>query len=377
MRLLSTVSHHPDDVTVLLTAPTGIAAHNLHAATIHRAFSIGKDVRLPYTPLGEEKVNSLRAKYSSLQILIIDEISMVDHKLLAYIHGRLQQIKQSGDSSPFGNVSVIAVGDFYQLPPVKGKPLCVDNIGCDLWANLFRIVELKTIVRQKDVVFAELLNRVRIHPKGVPMLEGDINILKQCVTGEVCSALHIFATNKQVNEHNMQQLFNMCPEYVTIVAQDFVNSKKTGKLELMKGQHSRTYNTCLEEVLLLRKDARVMLLKNIDVDDGLVNGVCGIVTDIVYPDTGKFPRMVYVKFDDPEVGAQRRKRCANTVVGDMGSTGIEPEEERVTNKGGMRRQFPVKLAWACTIHKRYKVLLWTKLLCPLIEYLHLGRRTWL
>ena len=84
-RLLSTVSRQPDDICVLLTAQTEIAAHNLHASTIHSALSIGMDVRLPYIPLGEEEVNLLCAKYSSLPILMIDEISMVSHNLLAYI----------------------------------------------------------------------------------------------------------------------------------------------------------------------------------------------------------------------------------------------------------------------------------------------------
>lgn len=122
-RLLSTVSRHPDSVCVLLTAPTGIAAYNLNEATIHNTFSIVKVVRL-----GEEKLNSVRAKFSDLQILIIDEISMVDHNLLAYIHGRLRQLKQRGDFSQFGNVCVLAVGDFYQLPPVKGKSLYNDDL---------------------------------------------------------------------------------------------------------------------------------------------------------------------------------------------------------------------------------------------------------
>ena len=60
---------------------------------------------------------------------------------------------------------------------------------------------------------------------------------------------------------------------------------------------------------------------------------------------------MYVKFDDNEVSADIRKRCAYSVAVEMGSTGIRPEEDRVTNKVGLRRQFPLKLAWACTVHK--------------------------
>ena len=100
-RLLAVTCHSPDNVSILLTAPTGIAAYNLNAATIHNTLCIGKNIRLPYTPLGEERLNVLRARLMDLHILIIDEISMVDHKMLVYIHGRLWQIKQSGDFSPF------------------------------------------------------------------------------------------------------------------------------------------------------------------------------------------------------------------------------------------------------------------------------------
>lgn len=57
---------HPDNICVLLMAPTGIAAYNLHATSIHNTFRSGKDVHIPYTVLGEEKVNSLYAKYCDL-----------------------------------------------------------------------------------------------------------------------------------------------------------------------------------------------------------------------------------------------------------------------------------------------------------------------
>ena len=70
-------------------------------------------------------------------------------------------------------------------------------------------------------------------------------ILERCETGEVSSALHIFPTNRHVNEHNVQQLFKLCPENVQIDAQDYFNNSKTGKLELKSRHHGRTYNTCL------------------------------------------------------------------------------------------------------------------------------------
>lgn len=94
-----------------------------------------------------------------LQTLIIDEVSMVDHNLLSYVHGRLRQIKQTGDYSVFGKVSVVAVDDFYQLPPVRGIPLYSDTKGVNLWHNNFEIAELTKVVRQQNACFAEMLNR--------------------------------------------------------------------------------------------------------------------------------------------------------------------------------------------------------------------------
>ncbi|XP_041863244.1 uncharacterized protein LOC121653673 isoform X1 [Melanotaenia boesemani] len=349
-RLLSPSCQNPDNICVLLTAPTGIAAYNLKAATIHSTFGIGKDVSLPYTPLSEEKLNSLRVKYSDLQIVIIDEISMVNHNLLAYVHGRLRQIKQTGDYNPFGNVSIIAVGDFYQLPPVKGKALYVQDVQMNLWSSLFELVELKTIVRQKDEEFARILNRMRTHRKGTPMLADDINVLKQCETGEESTALHIFATNSQVDEYNEEQLMSTCPDHIVITAQDFGYNKKTGKLELKPDHHIRAKKTALQRELLLGKNARVMLSQNIDVNDGLVNGVCGTVIYIEEPEKNTFPLKVYVKFDDDKVGIKTRKQTIYPSAELKGSVPIEPQEERA-NKKGMRRQFPLKLAWACTVHK--------------------------
>ncbi|XP_041939999.1 ATP-dependent DNA helicase PIF1-like [Alosa sapidissima] len=115
----------------------------------------------------------------SLQILIIDEVSMVDHRLLAYIHGRLRQIKQTGDYSLFAKVSLICVGDFFQLKPVKGTPLFAENKGANLWDNNFEVAELTKVVRQENAAFAEMLNRLRVRKKNEPLTNCDVLTLRQ------------------------------------------------------------------------------------------------------------------------------------------------------------------------------------------------------
>ncbi|XP_049319588.1 uncharacterized protein LOC125781000 [Astyanax mexicanus] len=352
-RILSRLSNNPDDTRVLLTAPTGVSAYNINAATIHTSLAIGTDVKLPYQPLGDEKINSLRTKLGNLDILIIDEISMVDHKLLAYVHGRLRQIKQTGDYSPFGKVSIIAVGDFYQLNPVKGKALYADHVGMNLWQDHFALAELSQIMRQKDVEFAQLLNRLRKRQKSHPLLEKDISMLKQCETGEehMTSNLNIYATNNEVDDHNREMLHKTCKDTIVIRAQDYERDPKTGHFQKVKGHHSNVCKTCLSRSLHIAVNARVMLLKNIDVSDGLVNGAFGTVSDIHFNPGEDFPSKVYVTFDNERAGRALRAKRPSLKPELEKATPIEPEEERVTRSGGIRRQFPLKLSWACTIHK--------------------------
>lgn len=119
----------------------------------------------------------------------------------------------------------------------------------------------------------------------------------------------------------------------------------------MAGHHVNAKETCLPASLSLAPNARVMLVKNVDVQDGLVNGACGTVTCLEFRDNPAFPAAVYVRFDDARVGSERRKVRAHAAVECRDSTVIDPEEEKATPRGGVRRQFPLKLAWACTVHK--------------------------
>ena len=108
----------PDDVIVLLSAPTGVAAFNIGGMTLHSALMLGRSKFGEYQSLSHDKANTLRLKLSKLKLLIIDEISMVGCNMLLDIHKRLNEILVQPDDVMFGNVSILAVSDLYQLPPV-------------------------------------------------------------------------------------------------------------------------------------------------------------------------------------------------------------------------------------------------------------------
>ena len=143
----------PIDITVLLTAPTGVAAFNIggmmiHSALLLRTSSYGKEGEA----LASEKLNTLRSKLSNLQLIIIDEVSMVGSDMLLNVHKRLCQLKGASDCL-FGNVSVLAVCNLYQLPPVL-QPNIYDpvrnplaNLHGSLWKDKFDIHELNEVMR--------------------------------------------------------------------------------------------------------------------------------------------------------------------------------------------------------------------------------------
>ncbi|XP_069106088.1 uncharacterized protein [Argopecten irradians] len=348
-RLFAPTLSNPEDTSVILVAPTGVAAFNIGGSTIHNALSIPVDAPLTYQPLGDEKINSLRTKLGQLQLLIIDEISMVDKKLLSYIHGRLRQIKQTGDHSPFGNVSILAVGDFYQLPPVKGKALFTKEICYDLWNDNFSIVQLDEIMRQKeDKQFADTLNRCRIKSKKDTLPSQDSNLLSGRETGEFSDDLHIFPRNDQVDQHNIKALHSMCENPVCIEAENWIKDERSGKMTNRevsgnKGSYS------LQQSLWLAIGARVMLTKNVDVTDGLVNGAFGIVTQLVSDTSETLSKITHIeiRFDNKKIALQQGRKVGNEV-----RVMIDRYEEyNGRNKRYIRRQFPLKLAWACTVHK--------------------------
>ena len=175
-KVFAPMTESAEDVRVLLLAHTGTAAFNISGETIRSALRVPAKPLDKVEPLREDKINPLRMKYRHLQLVIIDEISMVSTVQLDYIHSRLQQINGTSDTCYFGNVSILAVGDFYQLPPICRKPLCYprDDILKDIWNTLFQMVELTEIMRQRhDAVFAVMLNRLRTRKQTEPISNED------------------------------------------------------------------------------------------------------------------------------------------------------------------------------------------------------------
>ena len=112
----------PEDVPILLTAATGVAAHNINGITVHSAFMLNdrKKAGTTYYNLGSDTLSTLQTHLKQLMVVIIDEISMIGAQTLYKIHMHLQEIKGLRYSNTrFGNVTIIAVGDLYQLPPLK------------------------------------------------------------------------------------------------------------------------------------------------------------------------------------------------------------------------------------------------------------------
>ncbi|XP_069378951.1 uncharacterized protein [Paralichthys olivaceus] len=348
---------------VLLTAFTGTAAFNISGKTLHSILKLPKSLKPPYRGLGNA-LDEMRATLSNADILIIDEISMVSKELFSYVHWRFQQIK--GNKKPFGGMSVLAVGDFYQLPPLgRAKPLCVyEGSVLDLWKDNFKMVTLTQIMRQKDdLAFAELLNRMRVKPKTEALCDNDRALLNTRVTDiNNCppNALHIFATNKEVDAHNSATVSALHSDFVNIKAEDHLKDIPSGQMVQIGGVKGNKRD--LPDNIQAAHGVRVMLIRNLDVEDGLVNGTFGTIANIVTrEESGRTTvRLVGLKLDNPTAGQKLRKKVKGP-SDDL--VYIEKSEEYTSKKGVVRRQFPMKLAFACTAHKVQGMTMQSAVVC--------------
>ncbi|VDI12105.1 Hypothetical predicted protein [Mytilus galloprovincialis] len=212
----------------------------------------------------------------------------------------------------------------------------------------FEIAELDEIMRQReDGLFAKLLNRLRVKQKNESLSYSDKDTLKQCIGDGPDEVLHIYPTNAEVDTFNKEMILKLCTDSKLIEAEDYEKNKTSGKLTLKK-IHCTKSDVCLPISILLAEGARVMLIKNEDTADGLVNGVMGTVISIKDYSPNSLPSAIFVLFDNERVGKNAKLQkiiCGKRCVG------LKPSSEDIPLSTCVRKQFPLKLAWACTIHK--------------------------
>ena len=292
----------------------------------------------------------MRATYSHMQILVIDEVSMVSAPTLTNLDLTLQHIFEN--SKPFGGISVLAVGDLFQLPPVGESPMFKGNtkgygtLAPNVW-QLFQLHELSDIVRQKeDPEFAHLLSRVRVGKH----TEEDIEKLR-CMQDNDSLPLDcvgVFLTNHLKDQYNTQQIGNLQSEIFTVQAKDSKKDTSTRRVPVTVTSKNAHETAGLEAEVQVAQYARYMHTKNTDVQDGLVNGAMGTIDKIEMNTHAPLKGTLYVKFDDKKVGIQTKRKSKykhlvpiQAVTATFMYNSVQVE----------RTQFPGTLAWGITTHK--------------------------
>ncbi|XP_078621306.1 uncharacterized protein LOC144887780 [Branchiostoma floridae x Branchiostoma japonicum] len=364
IRLLQRLSGHydPDELSVLITAFTGTAAFNINGMTLHSALGFGGGPKKSneYKPVGSEKLHNLRLRLGKLKLLIIDECSMLGSDHLYHTHRRLEDICGTCDpDSRFGGVSILAVGDLFQLQPVGQRhvfDLPTDSyakLHGSLWEENFTMMELTECVRQReDQDFAQLLLRMRT----AECTEDDITVLKSRIISKTdphypSEVLHVFKTNREVDDHNKDHLQKLSTQHFHIQAIDTKKDIYTGLVDV--GSYKTSNDRGLKETVSLAVGARVMVTVNIDVSDGLVNGALGKVVGI--DNTQNDVHTVLVTFDSDRVG---RQAMADSQYKDSYPGAVPIKRQTLPILTGskqsvqaQRAQFPLTLAWGCTIHR--------------------------
>lgn len=308
----------PPDVT-MATASTGVAACHIGGITLHQFAGIGTGtatLERCYQLASRPNVVSAwrRTKY-----LIIDEISMVDSEFFDKLEAVARHVRRN--DKPFGGIQLILCGDFFQLPPVAKREekvkFCFQS---KAWSQCVTYnFELRKVHRQKDGNFVDILNSIRIGRVTAEITETLQATAMQRIEKDGILATRLCSHVREADDINETQLDKLPGHAKVFVAQDSEESM-TSALD---------QQTPVPHKLTLKVGAQVMLLKNVNISSGLVNGARGVV--VSFSSTGPVVRFR----SGEEYTAQSEKWSVKQSSGAI-----------VT-----RKQIPLKLAWAFSIHK--------------------------
>ncbi|KAE9014864.1 hypothetical protein PR003_g15843 [Phytophthora rubi] len=314
---------------VFATATTGIAAYNIGGMTLHHFAGIDPRAHTSRQELLKQIARKKDAvtRWKLARVLVIDEISMLDGRLFEDLEAIARQIRRS--SAFFGGIQLILSGDFFQLPPVgrraRGQAgaaapppplLCFES---SAWVRgVTETIVLKEIFRQRDDEFVRILNAFRVGRPTASMINKLNERYKPNSDSDSDDAIHIFSHNDDVLRTNTRALDELGGKRFNYVSAD------RGKTEFL--------SACPAQAKLsLKKNARVLLIKTLSPVRGLVNGSRGIVEGFT-PQSN----LPIVRFSN-------------------GVTEIIGQEEFTVSVAdtvlASRRQLPLALAWATSIHK--------------------------
>ncbi|KAJ1518875.1 hypothetical protein ONE63_011522 [Megalurothrips usitatus] len=333
------LQHDIGENALLLGAPTGMAALLIGGNTIHSLFHIPKK-RNEFKPLQGEREKTLCGKFKNVKFLIIDEFSLLGSCTLAMIDARCKQAT-GNHMEDFGGLHVYFFGDLKQLPPVKDSALYATNHpsllakhGKGVFNRIQRAFILSTSHRQNDAVFLDILDRISngTHTKNDYdyISKRFKHTLPESEKSKFTDAIRLFAKSDDVIEYNLNQLMN---------AKDTLTGKLT-PIARINAKHNCS---------MAKQGCKIMLRKNLWVHKGLVNGALGKIVDIVYdaevitPDST--PAILMCEFET---------YSGPGLIPDTKIIPLQPELTTWTSKSGekcSRLQFPIALAYACSIHK--------------------------
>lgn len=328
---------------VLVCGPTGMSAKNIQGKTLHSIFKLPvQHGRQPeYSELSSRVLQQIRKQFHSVHTLVVDEVSMVSNVMLTHIHRRLCAIKQNSEF--FGGLNVILIGDFFQLKPIRGQFAFTNTL---LW-SLFDNYILNVNMRQStDSNYSMLLHRIR-HGE---ITRSDIDLLmSRIITDDdedFIGALRVFPTVKEVTEYNSVKQGHLNKHYINHNA---VHEFHSSDIQVNDDVNNFLPNDDrdaggLPRTLSVSIGTRVMLIRNIATDQGLVNGALGFIKALSFENERLI--RIYVQFDDESIGSTFYSDEHSAIY-------IEPLSQEFYFKGRSiyRTQFPLIPAWACTIHK--------------------------
>lgn len=335
-------SRNSNPGTVAVTASTGKAAFGIGGTTLHSfaGIQLGKGTKEEVSSRVVFNKNAAE-RWKEVNVLIIDEVSMIDGELFDKIEYVARQVRRN--TNKFGGIQLILVGDLLQLPPVDEHTHIKKRVvEAESWKTCVdEYILLKHVFRQQDINFVRVLTCIRIGAITEEVTEFMKKLAEEKDFGGESGPVDLYATRNKTEKHNKLKLDAIDSDSKTYKAKDvYPRSARS---------NSRLLDSCQALPFLeLKIGAQVMLIKNINKD--LVNGTVGTVTNFTSTVQGK----------ESTTNTDFNMESIPIVRFDLinGKTFTRPMKrelwESVSSTGQLlasRRQVPLILAWAVTIHK--------------------------